>query len=131
MDDADLISSLREIVRGIDARLQKEVEPAEAVRLMTATYVLAGLRVNEDELNVIFAGVSIMPESTAFDAMVEKGQIRQNQLTLLRQGRIQFGGPPDPETESELLAVKDLDRLNRMTEAVLTADSWHELLATP
>ncbi len=131
IEDEDLVYSLREVVRLIDTRLQKETEPAEAVRLMTATYVLAGLRVNEDELSTIFAGVTTMPESTAFDAMIERGQIRQNHLVLLRLGRIQFGGSPDLETESELLAIRDLDRLNRMIEAVLTAESWQELLATP
>jgi hypothetical protein len=49
---------------------------------------------------------------------------------LLRLGRIRFGAP-DPATEAALTATKDLERLERMGEAILTAQSWQELLATP
>jgi hypothetical protein len=34
-------------------------------------------------------------------------------------------------TESAVTSIKDVDRLERMADAVLTANSWQELLATP
>lgn len=71
-----------------------------------------------------------MPASTAFDAMIEKGQIAQNQRLLLRLGRQKFGQPADAGTESEIQAIQDLQRLERLADAILTVDSWAKLLAT-
>lgn len=124
------LEAMKDAVRVIDARLQAEAEPAQAVKLMTATYVLAGLRVDLDELKEIFAGVITMPASTAFDAMIERGEIKNSHRLLLRLGRTRFG-EPDAATEAALIAITDLDRLERLADAILTACSWNELLATP
>ena len=75
-------------------------------------------------------GVRVMHESTAYDMILDEGRIEGEIRLLLRQGRKRFG-PPDPPTESALTATKDLERLERMGEAVLTVNSWQELLATP
>ena len=79
-----------------------------------------------------------MHESSAFEIFLDEGkeiglkqgQLRQAHRTLLRQGRRRFE-PPTADTEATLLAIKDLDRLDRLTDAILTAASWDELLATP
>ncbi|MGL6096478.1 MAG: hypothetical protein ACRC7O_11860 [Fimbriiglobus sp.] len=75
-----------------------------------------------------------MTESTAYDEAVEegerRGEIKRSHMLLLRQGRQQFGAP-DPATESELKSIRDLDRLERLADAILTAKSWPELLGTP
>jgi hypothetical protein len=70
-----------------------------------------------------------MPASTAFDAMIEKGEIKNSHRLLLRLGRQRFGNP-DATTEAALTAITDLDRLERLADAILTAKSWSELLAT-
>jgi hypothetical protein len=49
---------------------------------------------------------------------------------LLRQGKKRLG-PADEVVVTALKAIKDLDRLNRLADAVLTVASWQELLATP
>jgi transcription termination factor NusB len=49
---------------------------------------------------------------------------------LLRLGRRQFG-ELDASIESELKSIRDLERLERLADAILTAKSWPELLATP
>lgn len=75
-----------------------------------------------------------MTELTAYDEAVQEGERRgmvlNSHATLLRQGRKQFG-PPDDVTETALKAILDLDRLERLTDALWTAKSWPELLATP
>jgi hypothetical protein len=48
----------------------------------------------------------------------------------LRQGRIRFG-PPDEPTTAALRGVNDLERLERMTERMLTAAGWADVPATP
>ncbi len=79
-----------------------------------------------------------MHESSAFEIFLDEGkeiglkqgEIRQAHRTLLRQGRRQLG-PPTADVEATLLAIKNLDRLDRLTDAIQTAASWDELLATP
>ena len=68
-----------------------------------------------------------MQESTAFDEAMEegeiRGQIKSSHRLLTRLGRSRFG-PPDAAAESALTAIQDLDRLERLADAVLTATSW-------
>jgi hypothetical protein len=96
---------------------------------MTATFVLTGLRAGRQALADIFRGVRVMHESSAFELYEEKGRVDECHRTLPRLGRNRFG-PPDPATESALRAIQDIDRLERMVDAVLTAPSWEALLAT-
>lgn len=129
-DDVPLEQSVRDVVHQIDQRLAAEAPYDRAVKLMTATFVLAGLRMEKEALDHIFQGVKVMHESSAFDLYEEKGEIKASQRMLLRMGRNRFG-PPDATTEAALRAIKSLDRLERMADAVLTANSWTEFLATP
>jgi hypothetical protein len=126
--------ALREVVHEIDRRLAKEVSHGEAVRLMTAAYILTGLRVKKGELSSIYRGIGLMHESTAYDEIIEEGELRgeikRSHRMLLLQGGERFG-QPDAAVESEVTAIRDLDRLDRLAHAVLTASSWQELLATP
>jgi predicted transposase YdaD len=78
-----------------------------------------------------------MQESSTYQHILQLGEQKGRQegrqegqvCVLLRQGRRRFG-PPTAADEAALLAITDLDRLDRLTDAVLTAASWHELLAT-
>jgi hypothetical protein len=47
-----------------------------------------------------------------------------------RQGEQRFG-VPRPEVESLLNQVHDPRRLERMTDRILTAADWDDLLSTP
>ena len=73
-------ASLRELIQEVDRRLAQHPEHAKAVRLMTAAFILTGLRVAKESLAEIFEGVKIMHESSAYDMWVEeseaKGQIK-------------------------------------------------------
>lgn len=97
---------------------------------MMAAYILTGLRVPKEDLASIYEGVGLMKESTAFDEAIEEREVRGRCLTLLCLGRKRFGNP-DAATEAALTAITDLDRLERLADAILTAGSWNELLATP
>ena len=129
-DDKPLAESLREVVREIDRRLAELGDYAQAVRLMTAAFVLTGMRIEKEDLTNIYDGVRIMHESTAFDMMIDEGEVRRSHRILLLQGR-ELIGPTDPATEAALLSIRDSERLERMAKAVLSAKSWAELLSTP
>src|SRR5262249_37073592 len=100
------------------------------VQLMTATFVLTGLRAGRQNLSEIFRGVKVMHESSAFELYEEKGRVEECHRLLFRLGWNRFGAP-DAEIGAALRSIRDLDRLERMADAVLTAHSWQELLATP
>lgn len=129
-----LPDALRDVVLEIQRRLGRETSHAESMRLMTAAYILTGLRVRKTDLDSIYRGVGPMTESTAYDEAVEEGELRgkisNSHTLLLRQGRRQFG-LADEATESELKSIRDLERLERLADAILSAKSWAELLATP
>jgi hypothetical protein len=136
--DVPLEQALREVVHQIDRRLAAEVPYAQAVKLMTATFVLTGLRAGRPALAEVFQGVKVMHESSAFALYEEKGReegrqegrVEESHRLLLRLGHTRFG-KADDGSESALRAIRDLDRLERLADAVLTAQSWQELLATP
>jgi hypothetical protein len=71
-----------------------------------------------------------MSESNAFDEAIEEGAIKGQVLVFLRLGSRKFG-PPDLDSESELKSIRDPGRLKRLVDAILTAKSWQEFLATP
>lgn len=129
-EDQPLTDSLRVVVREIDRRLAEECEPAQAARLMTAAYILTGLRIHRDKLGLIYDGVKVMHESSAYELILEEGAIKNAHRTLQLQGKQRFGTPTE-DTVAALKAIKDLDRLERLTVAVLDAESWEELLDTP
>lgn len=121
--------ALRSVVEEIQRRLKHEASHAESVRLMTAAYILTGLRVKKTDLASIYRGVGLMTESTAYDEAVEEGEVKRSHRLVLRLGRKRFGDP-DAATERELRSIRDLDRLERLADAILSAASWAELLAT-
>jgi hypothetical protein len=124
-----LDEALRDVVREIERRLTQEATHAEAVRLMTAAYILTGLRVKKNDLAAIYRGVGLMSESTAFDEAIEEGEIKGLVKLLIRQGSRKFGSP-GPAMEAELQSVRSLARIERMADAIERAKSWQELLAT-
>jgi hypothetical protein len=136
--DRPLEEALRDVIARIDRRLAAETERPEAARLMTGAYILAGLRVPRDSLADLFRGVTMLEDSSAYQLILDKGkdvglqegQVLTHHRVLLRQGRRRFG-PPSAVDEAAVLAIMDLGRLERLTDAILTVANWAELLATP
>jgi hypothetical protein len=121
---------LKQVVHTIDARLRAETTPAEAGKLLMATYLLTGMRVAREALAAIFQGVGTVQESSAYQVILDEGKVMGIHQTILRLGRKRFG-PPTAHQEQVILGISDLDRLGRISEAVLAVSSWDELLATP
>jgi hypothetical protein len=69
-------------------------------------------------------------DSSAYELILDQGRIDGEQRLLLRLGRKRLGQPGDAIV-SALHGIKDLDRLERLGDAVIDVASWQELLATP
>jgi len=128
-----LEDGIASVIRQIDQRLNLEAASAYAAELMTAAYFMTGARLDFTIARRIFRGVARMIESTTYQGVLDEGRLegalRQTRRVILRQGQRQFGAP-DPTIEATVNAVDDLPRLERMADAVLTATTWQELLAT-
>ena len=104
----------------------------EAVRLMTGAYILSGMRIrDEDSLIRIFEGYSMVKKNLpVWDQKLLEGKLRGIRETILRQGRKKFG-PPNAEIETLLAKIEDDEHLERLSEVLLTAQNWEELVARP
>ena len=121
---------LADVVQRLVERLQKEA-PSEQVReLLTASYVLTGLRVRRAVARHLFRGVRAMQDSDTFLEILDEGQLKHARNTVLRLGRARLG-PPDESTRAAVTAQEDLERLDRMIDRAGAVSSWQELLDTP
>jgi hypothetical protein len=121
--------ALPAIIRRIEERLTRDATPEAAAKLMRATFVLTGMVVAKATLQNLFAGVRFMQESSAYDVLVEEGEVKALRETLLRLGRKRFKSA-DQSIEASVNTITDLDRLKRMTERLLEVTTWQELLST-
>lgn len=112
-------------------RLTREATPERLKVLLTAAYLLTGLRVARHQLLPLFRGaIRTMHESDTYQAVLEEGEINGLKRTLLRQGGKRFGPPPE-EVKLFLEGIMDLERLDRMIDRVHDIAGWQELLETP
>jgi Domain of unknown function (DUF4351) len=97
-----------------------------AGQLLTAAYVLTGLRTTQAVAARLFQGVTAMKESSTFQAILAE----EARKIILRQGRLRFGSI-SPAVEAALQGITDVERLERMSERLLTASTWQDVLSTP
>lgn len=121
-------AALRHVISEIDRRLAMISNHAKAVRLMTAAFVLTGLRVPKKQLREVFDGVKIMHETVAWDEYLEEGMVKGELKAILKIGTKQFGKPA-AKTKAALMAIQDLNRLDRMLDEVMNVKSWTALLS--
>jgi hypothetical protein len=82
--------------------------------------------------------VNLLKDSSFYQVLLEEGREigkRQGEIKgirrfLIRQGRIRFGRLPKA-TRAAIEAIDDPDRLLRLSERLLNATSWDDLLAEP
>ena len=123
------------VLREMKARIGKRVRKSLADQLWTSTYVLMGLRYQEAVTSRLFEEVLGMEESTTYQAIIRKGKIagaiEQAQKMILRQGELRFGLVPNKKALKALMAIQDVETLERLGERLLTIETWEELLGLP
>jgi len=123
------------LIRRMEDRLMHEATPAEAADSWTATYLLMGLVYPENVAKALLQRVRNMKESTTYQAILREGRAEgkaegkadEAKRILLLQGRKKFG-PPKAAVKAKIEAITDLDRLEQLSERLLDAESWAELI---
>ena len=69
-----------------------------------------------------------MRESVTFQAILEEGRVEELYRVILRQGRLRFG-EADEAVRQQIEAMRDIERLEDLTERLLIVSSWDELMA--
>jgi len=123
VDEADL----PDVVREMDERLAREIPPGEHKRLMTASYILAGMRYDKAFAEHLYRGVREMRESTTWQGIYDEGGVKSLHTALLRQGTVKFGEPTST-ARSNIQLLTDQAQLISLFERVLTVSTWDELL---
>ncbi len=123
-------TALAHVVQRLVERLLGEA-PAESARtLLTAAFVLTGLRIGRHIVRRLFQGVQGMRDSDTYMAILDEGRLEEAKKLILQLGQEQFGAP-DESVTAALNGLEDLERLERMGVRLLRAASWREVLATP
>jgi predicted transposase YdaD len=133
-EGATVEEALPGVIERLVERIQAEAPPRQAAALLTAAFVLTGLRIAQDRAVQLFQGVRAMRESSTYQYILDEGRAegstQEARRILLRVGRKRFGGA-DEAVQAALQAIADLERLERMSERLLDVTTWGELLETP
>ncbi len=129
-DGVERDAALRGIVDRIINRIVAEAAPPEARTLLTGAFILAGLRLPRPQVEKLFQGATHMRDSTTFMGILDEGRVDEARRLLLRLGCKRFG-EPSADQAAQLQAFTDVDHLERLSERLLDAASWPDLLGTP
>ena len=113
----------------IEARLKAEASPALTERLLAGTFLLLGLRYEVEETPETLRRIKHMEESSTYQFLIHRGEIKGVRHTLLRQGSNKFGHPVDAATQSAIDSITDLERLDALIDRIPLVSSWTDLLA--
>ncbi|HEX5272925.1 MAG TPA: hypothetical protein VFW33_20650 [Gemmataceae bacterium] len=125
-----LPDALASVAQRLIERIDREAAPDQGRRLLTAAFVLTGLRVTRDVARQVFRGVAKMKDSDTYMAIIDEGHEEHAKAVILRLGQKRLG-PADDAVKARLNGITDLARLDRIEDRLLEAASWHELLETP
>jgi hypothetical protein len=134
------VETLKSLER-IGTRLKAEASADQGEKLRAATTILLGLRHPPDVVDGLLKGATAMwddiidkviEDSSISQVLIKRGEQRgavaEARKQLLRFGQAKLG-PPDSSTLAALNAIVDLDRLDVLSERLLTVNSWNDLLA--
>lgn len=123
---------LASVIHRVVDRLLRESQSNQQKELLVATYLLSGLIITPEKAQELFKGAKAMQESSTYMAIleegIEKGKAEMLMETILRLGTKRLG-KPTPEIEKRLQRIRSRKRLEELTDKILDAKSWDELMA--
>ena len=128
--DADLEAAL---TRFQETLRDSKTEDRVTEDLLGSSYVLCGLRYDRIRIAEMYRRLSMLLEdSTTYREILEKGVSQgfaQGEKKLLLQIASKRFGPPSTVVMTAFQDISDRTRLERMSERLLDAKDWDDLLA--
>jgi hypothetical protein len=122
--------ALTGIAQRVIERLEREAAPDQMRRLLTAAFLLTGMRVPRNIARDVFRGVRAMQESDTYLAILDEGREEQMKEDILFAGEKRFG-PSDEVVKTTLAGINDLDRLRALFRRAFEVSGWRDLFDTP
>jgi hypothetical protein len=124
-----LEEGMADIVHRLVNRLLQE-QPEQARKLLTAAFVLSGLRIPRTQAKPLFQGVLAMRESDTYMAILDEGREDEAKRMLFLLGEDRFGSA-DESIRAQINAITNLEQLEALGRRLLKVSSWQELLERP
>jgi hypothetical protein len=124
-----LPEALTAVAQWLIERLEREAPPERTRKLLTAAFLLTGLRVRRDVARDVFRGVRAMKDSDTYQAILAEGEEIRAKKDILQLAQQRFGAA-DEATLARLNGITDLERLSRLHGRILDATRWQDLLDT-
>lgn len=125
------VTSLSAIIDRMKERIAAEASPTLAKTLWAATFILLGLKYDEEMIKSLLSGVSEMRESVTYQAILKEGRAEgsanEARKILLTQGRKRFG-PPNPAVEAAINETTEIEYLEKLIDKLYEVHSWEDLL---
>ncbi len=133
-------SDLPSVVQRMKERIGGESR-SRAAKLFAVSYLLMGLRYEDELSDQFFEGIEIMTESTTYQKILREGhregrqegenlgRLQEAQRILRLQGTKRFG-EPSPTIAAALEAIQNVERLETLSARILEPDlhDWDDLL---
>ncbi len=129
-DGLPTLDALSLVAQRLIERLERDASPEKVRKLLTAAFLLTGLRVRRELAQQVFRGVRAMRDSDTYMMILEEGEEIRAKNDILNLGRKRFG-VPDMTTTTRLESIADLAQLDRIFDRLLDVTNWQELLDTP
>lgn len=154
-----VVERLPEVLVALSRRLSQEASPEQAATLWSATRILLGLRLTQDQVDEVIERVHAMilgirgiEESSVYQSILAQGRMEgrvegraegrsEGRAEGRSEGRVEEAhsalqrlgtkrfGTPSPALWSTIAESRDLDYLNDLLDRVLDVSSWEELVA--
>lgn len=119
---------LKEVIEESTSRIVREAPADQVATLLTAELILSGLRFPNGIVQPLFEDkVTIMQESSTYQAILEKGKTTGLQLSILEFGAERFG-EPNAETRAAVERIEEFSTLKALLHRLQHVSSWDELL---
>jgi len=125
-----IVDALAAVAQRLIERIEREASADQGRKLLTAAFLLAGLRVTRAVARQVFRGVSQMRDSDTYLAILDEGREEQIKADILLLAVERFG-PAEESMLTQLNGITDLERLRRLFRRLLKSNSWQDLLDTP
>ena len=145
-------SQIKQVLRRMEERVQTELSPEDQSIFWTNTFLVMGLRYDQDLSRKLLKGAIGMTNSTTYMSIIEEGkeigieigesrgkeigkaegkaegEVSGLKSAVLRIGGKRFG-PPSDEVKAQIESIIALEKIQELTDRILFVDTWTELLS--